>query len=69
MKTSELILTLNDLIDEHGDLQVTVYADHGQSNELAACVGMQYIDDDGEVYAEEDIEEFDNLQKVIEIAG
>jgi hypothetical protein len=43
---------------EHGDLEVTVWADHGQTNTLAHNVGVQYRDKDGEIIAHEDLEQY-----------
>ena len=69
MKISELIERLEKEKSEHGDLYVTVYADHGQSNESAHHITIQLVDEDGECYDEDDITDFEGLTKVIEIAS
>ena len=51
MNISELIKELEELKEEHGDLEVRVWADHGQLCMDAYSVGIQWVDDEGETYA------------------
>ena len=71
MKTSELIKELEQLMSIHGDIDVTIWTDHGQSNTNAYYIGIQYVDEDGETYADEDLNDFEPgaFTKVIEIVG
>ncbi len=69
MNISELIKELETIKEEHGELDVTIFSDHGQWNTPADCIGIQYIDDGHDVYAEEDIVDYDDLIKVVEISG
>ena len=71
MKVSELIEELLELKELNGDIEVHVWADHGQNCMEAFAVGTQYVDTDGETLAEEDLDKFneDDYSKVIEIAG
>jgi len=75
MNISELIKELEELKEEHGDLEVRVWADHGQLCMDAYSVGIQWVDDEGETYAIEDIEDpleemdKDDYKAVVEIAG
>ena len=70
MKTSELIEELQEQLEKHGDLEVRVWADHGQQCMIAYAVGPHWVDDMGETYAEEDLDDYeDELTKVLEIAG
>ena len=74
VNTSELIEKLSILQDVHGDLPVTVWADHGQSSEEAWSVCIQYRDLEGDVISDEDYQELDEEEKedyslVVEVAG
>jgi hypothetical protein len=71
MLISDLIEELKEIKKAHGDLEVYVYADHGQDCTEAYAVGTQWVDEDGETYAEEDLHEFedDELTLILEIAG
>jgi hypothetical protein len=69
MKLSELIKLASEYLKEHGDLDVCVYADHGQSTEFANFCGIQYLNEDNEAVHEDDIDDYDDLTKVIEIAS
>jgi hypothetical protein len=46
MNVSTLILELQKFQEEHGDLQVRVNADHGQTPMTVCNVGTGYIDED-----------------------
>ena len=69
MNISELIAELEELKTIHGDLQIHVWADHGQSCTKAYSVGMQHIDEDFEVYADDDLDDVTDFTQIIEIAG
>jgi len=70
MNISDLIAELQAELEVNGDLDVTVWADHGQHNEKACCVGVAYRDEDGETICEEDLEDSEDsdFEKVIEIS-
>ena len=75
MNISELIEELEEAKEEHGDLEVRVWADHGQACMPAYSVGPSWVDDEYETICDEDMgnpeEEFcrDDFTRVIEIAG
>lgn len=70
MLISDLIKELEEVKKIHGDLPVYVYADHGQDCTSAFSIDTQWVDKDGETYAEEDLDDYkDELTQVIEIAG
>ena len=70
MKVSDLIKELEELQQEHGDLEIRVWSDHGQSCMRAAGVGLQMVDEDGETYHEDDWSDYEGqLEQVIEIYG
>ena len=75
MKIRELIRELQSALEKHGDLEVAVWADHGQTCQNAWAVGVQFRDNDGETVTEEDLDDpeeelcRDDFQKVLEIAG
>ena len=75
MNISELIEDLQRVQQEHGDLEVRVWADHGQQCMSAWAVGTQWVDEDNETVADEDLnnpeEELckEDYTLVLEIAG
>jgi len=74
VNTSELIEKLSILQDVHGDLPVTIWADHGQSSEDAWSVAANYRDSDGDVISDEDYRRLDeedqeDYELVVEVAG
>lgn len=74
MNISELIEELIELKEEHGDLDVTVWADHGQWNMKASAVGVQFRDENGDCVGEEDLDDEEegfcreDYEKVIEVS-
>ena len=75
MNITELIEELVEAREEHGDLEVRIWADHGQQCMPADGVGPQWVDDEYECIADEDIGEGDDqyseedYTRVIEISG
>lgn len=73
MKVKELFEELSKLIDVgHGDLQVRVEADHGQTPMKANCVGEGYISGDDYMpdgVHPDDLDDCPNAVKVIIIEG
>lgn len=71
MKASQVIEELQNLIQKHGDLEVTVYADHGQMESGAYSVDLAYADEDRESINPEDVENYDHdeITKVFSISG
>ena len=71
MKASELIRSLTAIMKHEGDLNITIWADHGQTSTPANGVGTMLADTDGEVYnTDDDPEDIpDDVQKIIEIYG
>ena len=73
MNISELIKDLEEVKEEHGDLDVRVWADHGQWCMKAFAVGPQWVDENGDTVCQEDIDdgeyEADDFIRVVEIAG
>jgi hypothetical protein len=71
MKVSEVIEQLEEQKRIHGDLEVIVYADHGQTGTHVYSVCPCYCDEDGETQPiEEDEEDLcHGMELVIEIAG
>jgi hypothetical protein len=75
MNISELIKDLEEALKDHGDLDVHVWADHGQQCMKAYSVGPQWVDDEGDTVCDEDLnnpdEEMckDDYTFVLEIAG
>lgn len=70
MKASELIKHLEECINEHGDLDVRLYADHGQCSMSAEGVGLSYIEEDSymaDTLNPEDLGGYDDYIEVIEI--
>lgn len=70
MKASDIIKDLEKLVEKHGDLDVRLYCDHGQSMMGATEVCTCYIDEDqwmAEHLDEEDLEDYPDAIKVIEI--
>jgi hypothetical protein len=57
MKVSKLIESLQEVEKEHGDIQVTVFADHGQTECRAVHTSIEYLGEDGEAYCLQDINE------------
>ena len=74
MNISELIDDLTELREAHGDLDVAIWADHGQQSELAGGCCLRWIDEDGETYADEDMNnpaegyDKDDFNHVVEIS-
>lgn len=73
MNVSTLILELQKFQEEHGDLQVRIHADHGQTPMTVCNVGLGYIDEDTyspESLCDED-EDFDESGciKICEVWG
>ena len=48
MKASELIKDLEEAIKNYGDLDIAVYADHGQSQMICQGACFQTLEDDTE---------------------
>lgn len=46
MKLSELLASLNELKNKHGDINVRIQADHGQELMNSTWVGVSYINED-----------------------
>jgi len=70
MKISEVITALEEEKRIHGDVEVIVYADHGQMGARVYSVCPCYCDEDGETMSIEDEENIhDGMELVIEIAG
>jgi len=71
MKVSEVISALEEQKRIHGDLEVIVYADHGQTGTRAYSVCPCYCDEDGETQPIEENEDdlYTGMKLVIEIAG
>jgi hypothetical protein len=63
MKASELVKKLQDKIDKFGDLDVTLYTDHGQTQCCAYSVDVQ------DQYTDEWVEEGDVVTQVFELYG
>lgn len=72
MRATDIIKQLNKLVKEHGNLDVRLWCDHGQSMMQVDEVCISYIDED--VYMAEDIHEDDLVNhpeaiKVINISA
>ncbi|AUR84846.1 hypothetical protein NVP1063O_179 [Vibrio phage 1.063.O._10N.261.45.C7] len=73
MNVSTLILELQKFQEEHGDLQVRAYVDHGQTAMNITAAGVGYIEEDSympESLCDED-EDFDegSCIKICEVWG
>jgi hypothetical protein len=75
VKVSELLVELEELKAAYGDLDVHVWADHGQQCTDSFSCGIQWVDKDGDVTCEEDLDDpeeelcKEDYTQVIEIAG
>lgn len=73
MKVSEMIQKLEQVKSEHGDLELYVFADHGQQLMKGCSIGYSYIDSLDEYLpeecAEDDLDEDCEFYKVIVIEG
>jgi len=71
MNITEIIEALEEIREKHGDLEVHVWADHGQKCTEVWSVTETYVDSEGETIAEEDLHEFEpeDFGKVCELAG
>ena len=67
MKAKLIAKEILALQKEYGNLEVYVYADHGQTPEESFQVDIGYINGDGEQIASEDVEETADYQKIIMI--
>lgn len=59
MKTSEMIQELQKSLAEHGDLDVRVWADHGQQALTAYQISCTFVDNEGQEYDDEDAKEYE----------
>ena len=66
MKISKLIKDLEGQLDEHGDLEVYVLADHGQSHEDAQGASITFLESE-EYGAEETSEGEEGAVKVVTV--
>lgn len=71
MRLSELIKAAQEALAEHGDpdMQVMVYADHGQEDERVYAADVQNIDEDGCGIHPDDIKEGVKYNKAFIICG
>lgn len=73
MKISKMIEALSELLETEGDIEVNVFADHGQTCMKSESLGIQYIKSADEYLPElinlEDIEDYPNAVRVVEIYG
>ena len=71
MKVSELIVKLQELEQEHGDLTVRMYADHGQCSMSVDDCGIGYVEVLSEYMAdtihESDLHDYPDAVKFCEV--
>lgn len=67
MCTKQLLERIQKLQEEHGELNICIYADHGQQAEYVYSADIAYVDSDKEVIHEDDMEDYDEdeLEKVV----
>ena len=72
MKASDVIKQLQELVEINGDLEVRIYADHGQCFMKSSCVWTEYCEKDeymaDSLCVDEDGEIPDYVEKVIVIS-
>lgn len=67
MKISDLQLILEDNRERYGDIEVCVYADHGQDTTFADCTTILYHNKE-EFIGEVDVDPGTKYEKVLEIS-
>lgn len=72
MFLTDLITKAQKALDENGDIDVTVYADHGQEETHADRADIEWLDEEGEVLHPDDYFDGDEDRrktKVFSISG
>ena len=67
MRLKELIEEAEEALKENGDIEVSVYADHGQSEQRCYGTSISYIDSGGDLCSSDELDGSET--KVLSING